>query len=355
MNALPVKIEYLFNHMPYAVEIYDKDGNLVEVNKSWRELFQYTREKIPEINVLENKLIRKAGIIDKLKKIFSDGGRLKSVPVLYEKGDLNFTAVRKEIMLKFYFYSLHNNDESILYVINLIEDVTDEIKQSEIQKELEIQRRNAKIILEILEDERKRVAQDLHDVIGQKILLAKLNIELFQKKHLEKFAELDESVKHLIDLSKEIKSVIHSLHPIVIEKYGIIDSLDLLVHEFNLSSGYEAVLKYFGNPEYDNINIDLNIYRIIQESLNNIAKHSRAKTVEIEVHFTSKMVICSVMDDGIGFNYNEFSSHGSKKYHYGLISMKERAKLFGGELQVDTQIGKGTKIVFQIPTGKVAK
>ena len=355
MKALPVNIQFLFNQMPYASEIYSREGNLVDVNNSWRELFQYTKDSLPELNVFENKLISKTGTSDELKIIFREGGKLKTVPVIYEKGDLKFVTLRKEMILRFYFFSIHSEDGDLLYIINLIEDVTDEIRQSEIQKELEIQRRNAKIILDILEEERKRVAQDLHDVIGQKILLAKMNIELFRKKHTEKFEELNDSITQLIDISKEIKSVVHSLHPIVIEKYGIIDSLDLLVHEFNMSSGYEAVLKYFGNPEYDNIDIDLNIYRIIQESLNNIAKHSHAKTVEIEVHFTNTMVICSVMDDGVGFNYEESASSGSKKYNYGLISMKERAKLFGGELNVDTQIDRGTKIVFQIPTGKKSK
>jgi signal transduction histidine kinase len=355
LKELPAEIEYLFHNLPYAAEIYGKDGSLAGVNKSWRELFHFTDDSIPEINAFSNKLINKTGMIDQLRRLFQNGGKLKTVPVLYEKGDIKCSSVRKEMIIKFYFYSLHNEDGELLYIANLVEDVTGEINQSEVQKELEMQKRNAKIILEILEGERKRLALDLHDVIGQKILLAKLNIELFQKKHLEKYKELDESIQQLIEISKEIKSVIHSLHPIVIEKYGIIDSLDLLVHEFNMSSGYEVVLKYFGNPEYDNINIDLNIYRIIQESLNNIAKHSDAENVEIEVHFTNAMVICSVMDDGVGFQYKDTFPSEGKNFNYGLISMKERAKLLGGELNIDSQIGRGTKIVFQIPVGKQAK
>ncbi len=352
MNSLPLHFEYLLSNMPFATEIYSRDGNLMEVNSSWRELYRYTKDSIPDINIFTNNLIIKTGVMDKLRLLFENGGKLKTVPVLYEKGDLNFTSVQKEMVFKFYFYSIHDDDGNLQYIINLIEEVTDEIKQSEVQKELEIQKRNSKIILDILEGERKRLAQELHDVVGQKILLAKLNIELFKKKHDGKIEELDESIKQLIDISKEIKSVIHSLHPIVIEKYGVIDSLDLLVHEFNMSSGYEAIIKYFGNPEYDDINIDLNIYRIVQESLNNIAKHSNAKNVEIEVHFTDTLVICSVQDDGVGFNYKETLSGMPKKYNYGLISMKERANSLGGELNVDTQTGKGTKIVFQIPTGK---
>lgn len=355
MKALPVEIEYLLNQMPYASEIYNKKGQLIGVNKSWKELWEYKKNIIPKQNIFDSKLINKAGMNDKIKILLESGGKLKTIPVLYEKGDLSFTSVNKEMIFKFYFFSLQEHDGSIRYVINLIENITEEIRQSESENDLEIQRRNAKVILEILENERKRVAQELHDVIGQKILLAKLNIELFQKRHEYKYAELEDSINQLIDISKEIKSVIHSLHPIVIEKYGLIDSLDLLIHEFNYPSGYNSTIKYFGNPEYNNINIDLNIYRIIQESLNNIAKHSKAQTVEIEIHFTNSMVICSVSDDGIGFEQSEVVSSVSKKYNYGLISMKERAKAFGGELNVESQIGKGTKIFFQIPTRNIKK
>ena len=205
----------------------------------------------------------------------------------------------------------------------------------------------------MLETERKRVAQELHDVIGQKILLAKLNIELFQKKTFKNSPELKDSVKHLIDISKEIKNIIHSLHPVVIEKYSLIDSLDLLVHEFNDSSGIRTSIKYFGNPEYDNIEIDLNIYRIIQESLNNVAKHSGADKVEIECHFTEKILICSISDNGRGFEPAKLAVNGSKKYNYGIVSMKERANVFGGELTIDSSIGKGTKVYFQIPIPEV--
>jgi len=346
------QIDLILKNLPYAAEAYNYSGKLIAVNKFWKDLWNYKSDTMPQSNIFKNNLIIKSGISDKLKELFENGGTLRTSPVICEPGDLDFTKSGINSIYKFYLYTLHEGDPKSSILINLIEDVTEEIKKSISEKELKQESRNSLTIFEMLETERKRVAQELHDVIGQKILLAKLNIELFQKKFSDTSPELKESIKHLIEISKEVKNIIHSLHPVVIEKYSLIDSLDLLAHEFSDSSGIKTSLKYFGNPEHDNIKVDLNIYRIIQESLNNVAKHSNASLVDIECHFTEKMFICSILDNGKGFDQSQLTKNGTKRYNYGIINMKERANAFGGDLTIDSSIGKGTRIYFQIPTQK---
>jgi signal transduction histidine kinase len=351
MSSYPKEIQYLIDNLPYPGEIYNKLGKLITVNSAWRELWKFSKPDLPEISIFSNKLVLKSGLDRELSELFESGGKITTKPVICESGDLTFTKSGVDEIFRFVIYSVADGSGEVNFVVNLIQRATEEIKKTIANQELENVKENSKTILEILENERKRVARELHDEVGQRILLAKLNIELFKKKESDSSNELKESIEHLVEISRQIKNIIHSLHPVVLEKYSLIDSLDLLTHEFNEKTGIKSVVKYFGDPNYDNYKIDLNIYRIFQESLNNISKHSRAENVEIECHFTDRIIVCSIADDGVGFDQNTIVKDKNKIFNYGLISMKERAQLFGGELTIESQIGKGTKIFFQIPIG----
>ena len=171
MSTISEEIKFLLNNLPYAAEIYDSKGKLIDVNIAWKTLWNYTNSNIPKLSIFKNRLLLKTGKIKEIEKLLDTGESVRTMPVLCELGDLNFTQKGSEQFFKFYFFCLKDRNEKVSHLVNLIELVTDKIHVREIDKELESQKREVSTSLELLEEERKRVAQELHDVIGQKILL----------------------------------------------------------------------------------------------------------------------------------------------------------------------------------------
>ncbi|NAS32172.1 hypothetical protein GTQ40_14395 [Flavobacteriaceae bacterium R38] len=187
------------------------------------------------------------------------------------------------------------------------------------------------------EDERKRISKDLHDGLGQSLLLIKNKIVLSE----------DENTKSMVNnVIEEVRSISKALHPFQLEELGLTKAIENIINQLDehtdifISSEIESVEGLF-SPEQE-----VNIFRIVQESLNNIIKHADAKAAKIEIQKTKKQIHLIIKDNGKGFDfskkYNDFSS-------LGLKTLKERTKFLEGTMKVDSEKNKGTKIEFIIP------
>jgi two-component system sensor histidine kinase DegS len=150
-------------------------------------------------------------------------------------------------------------------------------------------------------------------------------------------------------MSKEIRGIIHSLHPAEIDKYGLIDAIELLSHHFNQDSGIDCETLFNGDARFVAKKNEVHIYRIVQEALNNISKHSRASQVAVNIIFDKDKVIGSIQDNGIGFDLNKSKAASASAEGFGIIGMSERTRILGGTLKINSIKDKGTEIVFEIP------
>lgn len=187
------------------------------------------------------------------------------------------------------------------------------------------------------EDERKRVSKDLHDGIGQSLLLIKNKVVLNK----------DDATKNLVENAiEEVRSISRALHPFQLQELGITKAIQNIIYQIDEST------ELFITSEIDNIDgllslqQEVNIYRIFQESFNNILKHSQATGVKVEIKKLQKQINLTIKDNGKGFDflekYSDFSS-------IGLKTIKERCRLLKGTIKVDSQPGKGTSLEFIIP------
>ncbi|MCH7397579.1 sensor histidine kinase [Belliella sp. DSM 107340] len=186
------------------------------------------------------------------------------------------------------------------------------------------------------ENERKRISKDLHDGLGQSLLLIKNKIILNQ----------DNSTSTLLDNAiEELRGISRSLHPFQLEELGVSGAIQNLLNQIDEETAI------FVSSEIDNIDNlfdkdqQLHIYRIVQESFNNIIKHAKASAVRVMLTKKEKEILLTIQDNGIGFDfsekYNDFKS-------LGLKTLKERTATLGGSMKVDSEMQKGTIFSFLI-------
>lgn len=199
------------------------------------------------------------------------------------------------------------------------------------------------------EDERARIARELHDDLNQRVAL--LSIELDQLSHLlvespdESNEMLQEMIEQAANLSMAIHRLSHDLHPSKLTHLGLARTLRSLCAELSESYGLDIEFRHADVPATLPKDISLCLYRIAQESLNNIIRHSHADHAVVELQGTEKEIQLRVSDSGSGFDVESARSQGG----LGLISMKERLRLVGGELSIHSQLSRGTQINVSVP------
>lgn len=209
-------------------------------------------------------------------------------------------------------------------------------------------------LLEVQEVERSRITKELHDELGQSLLLLKLKLSGIldqmpknQKSLRQQGAQLVASVDSLID---NIGRLIMDLSPKIVEELGLTSAIKVLLEEF--AQQYNIGFDLVNTEDIDDLfpsPVQLVIYRIIQESLTNIGKHAKAARISCTIKKLEDQVWFSIKDDGRGFERKDQQSRGNVDGGIGLSIMMERARLAGGQLEIKSQVGAGTEITFSIP------
>jgi signal transduction histidine kinase len=203
-------------------------------------------------------------------------------------------------------------------------------------------------LLSAHEDERRRVALELHDDFGQRIVGLEMEASrlasLLRKRKAAPWQEVLDSMQRQIEsLGKDIRNASHRLHPSILAHFGLVAALENLVREFQGSELVHINLDEPSGPLVDDVALAL--FRITQEALQNVAKHARGAQVCINLRETDVDLVLTVEDAGPGFNLEEIRASGG----LGLLSMRERARQICGVLHIETHRGSGTLLTVRVP------
>ncbi len=205
----------------------------------------------------------------------------------------------------------------------------------------------------IQEEERKRVARDLHDdtvqsliAIGQRVELAREAVTEDPVSAVEQLRELRKMVTHTID---SVRQFSRDLRPTVLEDLGMVSALQYLVNELAQQDTIDITLHIEGVPEGLPADMEVAIYRIVQEALTNVRKHARASHAQVQAKFLPELIIITVQDDGIGFAVPEETTDLVNRGNLGLMGLRERTQLFGGQVDITSQSGQGTTVRVVLP------
>ncbi|MEZ4874841.1 MAG: sensor histidine kinase [Flavobacteriaceae bacterium] len=201
-----------------------------------------------------------------------------------------------------------------------------------------LQEKYSQELLVSQEEERKRISKDLHDGLGQQLLLIK-NIAV--KNHDPETKKIAE------DAIEEVRGISRDLHPFQLQELGITKAIEMTLSQIDentnlfISSEIENIDHLFDKSQ------EVNLYRIVQESLNNIIKHAKAEATKITVKKNSNHVLLEIKDNGIGFDFSE--KYGNLK-SMGLKTLLERTKFLNGQMKVTSKKNSGTTLAFMFPT-----
>jgi len=205
-------------------------------------------------------------------------------------------------------------------------------------------------MMQIEEEERRRISRELHDEAGQSLLCIRLKLELLGKTAPESLrGPIDEARELAEHTISEIRRAIADLSPAVLEQLGLAAALRQMANRFRGVYSGRVRLHLPAQPEALPKECQIAAFRLAQECFQNIAKHARASTVNLSLHSTDGILRLNVVDDGIGF---DVKAALDKRRSYGLAGMRERVALLGGKFEIWSRPRRGTRISVELPMGK---
>jgi two-component system sensor histidine kinase DegS len=217
----------------------------------------------------------------------------------------------------------------------------------------ELQHLSERIVL-IQEEERNNLSRELHDQTGQALIALKTNLEVIDKllpgDARESREWLRDSKQFLIKTIEEIRNLSFSLKPPMLDDLGLLPTIESYSKDFSARTKIAVNIKSNLKNEKFRPNLELSLYRMVQEALTNVLKHSGAKTVQINIYHENSKLVLSIGDDGRGFDIEKMWQNGVKDYGIGLLGMRERFASAGADFQVYSTKGKGTQLIAKCQT-----
>lgn len=277
-----------------------------------------------------------------------------------------FATLLSGLMLDYYFVAptyelLEGRDEVVRYLLFLVEGAiiswlldaqrtaTDEIRNSREQLQA-----LSNHLHNVRESEQKRIALEIHDELGQALTGVKMGVRWLSRQITEENGGLKrgEITGKLDELSKTIDATVSSirriateLRPSVLDDFGLVAAIEWQIQEFERMVAIPVTLR----SEIEQLEIDPGVstavFRIFQEALTNIARHSEASTVEVSLRAKGPDLLLTITDDGIGVKLDELRN----KRSLGILGMMERARLAGGDVQIEPAKGGGTDVKLRVP------
>jgi signal transduction histidine kinase len=200
------------------------------------------------------------------------------------------------------------------------------------------------------EEERKHIARELHDDLGQFLTALRMSVSLLRVRFGQDNPALTAHAKGMTELVDRniqvVRNVAASLRPVALDM-GIQPALEWLVDDFASHAGIAATLLVEDDTIVLDEDSETTVFRIVQESLTNVARHAGATEVTVTLDSTGEACLVTVQDDGVGFNPARVC-----KTSLGLLGMRERVWMVGGDIEIDSAPGKGTTVVVRVPLDK---
>ncbi len=333
-----------------------KDGSIVFISKKFLELLGYTPEEIksPLSEILTTDEGQQSYLKEVLRSNRKNTIRSEEIKIETKNGTI--------IWLDMSIIPMHRSslDQSILILCSdITERKNNQLKIEELTKQnyeenIRQKQQQASLIVEGQEEERKRIAKDIHDGIGQMLTALKFNIESIDLNKKDKTQEKITYLKELCsDLIKGVRTATFNLTPPELEDHGIFPALQKMTVELSKLTGKNIL---FENKAENNIRFDslaeTNIYRVTQEAVNNAIKYANSNYILVTINYKDGLLSVVVDDDGIGFDTKKLTKvpKSNSEGGMGVLSMKERISYINGRLFINSIPGKGTRVTINYKT-----
>ncbi|RLC72641.1 MAG: hypothetical protein DRI26_02555 [Chloroflexi bacterium] len=334
----------LFERAHDAIWLHDFQGNILAVNRAALDLTGYEPDELLGQRVSKFLTPQQLELAREVRRKLLSGEEIKQP---YEQTLIRKDGTKVVVMVT---TSLLTEEGMPPAFQNIMRDVT---RERQLQENLRLYVRQ---ITKAQEEERKRIARELHDdTIQALVVLSRRLDDLLSNKprsSQKMLSQLEGIRSELDETLKRMRRFIQDLRPPTLEYLGLLPALRELVLQLNQQAGIESVFHVRGPERHFAPEDEVLIYRIVQEALRNVWKHSGARKAQVVIDFGQDKTRVMVEDDGRGFEFREDSGF-VRVGKIGLAGMQERAGLLGGQLIVESSPGKGTKVVLEIPSGRL--
>jgi two-component system, NarL family, sensor histidine kinase DegS len=342
---------------------------LTTLNQELESIMKETSETIDKVDLLELEY-RRARI--RLTEVSKDFIRYKEADIksAYEKAtniQLDLMVFReKESYLKARRDDLQKRVKNVELSVERAETISSQINVvleylsgdlNQVTRILESAKNRQLIGLKIIlaqEEERKRIAREIHDGPAQSMANLVLRTEIAERMLAKQEFQMVQD--ELIDLKgqvrsglEEIRKIIFNLRPMALDDLGLVPTLRKYVQDFEEKTKIRTVFDTIGREVRLPSAMEAAVYRLVQEAFTNAMKHASATYVSLEITYQANMVKIAVNDNGIGFSVEQIEAKTKESTHFGLIGMRERVELLDGRMEIESEKGRGTKVTIHIP------
>jgi two-component system sensor histidine kinase DegS len=338
---------YFFDNASDAIWVHDTVGIIVYANKAVQTLTGYIHAKLIGMNVVE--LFSSPRCLEydlELEHKLLEGQHVKQPYEQHLKRKDGSEAILKIAT------SLVIQDDEVKGFQHIARDITEERKQQDNM------RFYVQEIIKAQEDERKRIARELHDEVAPQLLLLIQRIDAITSNNRHKLSDyLKDKLEGLrcqtVEGLESLRRIAQDLRPRILDDLGLIPSIEWMADNLIMNHGIDAKVLISGKKTDLPSEVQLLLFRIAQEAINNVRRHARALLVVIGLDFEKDKTILTIRDNGIGFELPDKISQMPANGKLGLAGIQERAQLLSGTIDVRSEPGRGSTITVEIPNAKI--
>ena len=333
-----------------TIIVLNTDQTVALINKKGCEILDYEESEIIGKKWFDNFLPERDR--DRTRSVFVELIAERIEPIKYFENYV-LTKDNKERLIAWHNSILRDNDRKIIATLSSGEDITERKQAEDALRESERKLRAMSVRLtEVEETERKALARELHDSVGQNLAALNINLNIARKQLLaqsigEAATRLKDSINLIEETTKCIRDVMAELRPEVLDDYGLVAALRWCGERFSEHTG--VAVKVSGEeitPRFA-LNVETTLFRIGKEAMTNVAKYAQASQVTVTFESAGELARLTIADDGVGFDVSE-SSQSKERKGWGLQIMEERARSVAGQLRIESEPGKGTRVMVEV-------
>ena len=349
LNKSEEKYRNIFEKSPMGIFQSTFDGRFIDVNPALACMMGYDspQEVIESIRSIAKQIYVDPHRRDDLVKI------IKETPEAARFESQFFMKDGKKWAGKLTMRVIHDENGQPHHLDGFIEDITQQkLIEGKLQNTMKQLKTLSRRLLEVQEAERRHIARELHDEIGQVLTAVKINLQAAERSSDAKSSvmiPLKESIKIVDRLLQQVRSLSIELHPSILDDLGLFAASRWYIDWISQQGGLRGQFVTKFTKERLSPVFETTCFRIVQEALTNILRHANAKNVLVELGEYNRELHLKVKDDGIGFDVRKAREKALKGKSLGLLGMEERVSLAGGRIEFKSERGLGTEIHVYLP------
>ena len=331
----------LFENASDAIWVHDWEGNITAANEAAAKLVGYSTEELKKMNVRKFLSEESLNLTGQIRQKLLER---EPVEQLYEQRMMRKDGTEAILLLSTNLVTENGKPTGFQHIAR---DVTEERRMQDSLRYYLSQ------ITKVQEEERKRIARDLHDDTSQVLYALSRQVDNFTRdnvaltpNHATFLKELRQQLNNTLE---GIRRFTQELRPPMLDDLGLSAALRWQVSDLEKRSGVEAELTVSGIERRCSAEVELIIFRIVQEALRNVEKHAQASRVEVAIEFDEGKTKVSICDNGKGFDLRESLADLPRTGKLGLAGMEERVRLLNGTLKIESKPGEGTRVMIAVP------